>query len=92
MKTIYGKRIYVLMALITLNSCAQDTSDSKSNKEASSTAENEVVRMDKPETLDMSKEDLNSESLSIAASILLNASFASVRLFTETPELLASND
>jgi len=60
MKTIYGKRIYVLMALITLNSCAQDTSDSKSNKEASSTAENEVVRMDKPETLDMSKEDLNS--------------------------------
>tara|TARA_Y100001935_G_scaffold205632_1_gene174571 strand:+ start:234 stop:1178 length:945 start_codon:yes stop_codon:yes gene_type:complete len=48
------------MALITLTSCAQDKSNDKGSNETNASVDNDEVRMEKPETLDMSKEDLDS--------------------------------
>ena len=62
MKTIYRNSIYVLLALATMTSCAQDKSK-KENKDNHETVAigNDEVRMEKPESMDMSKEDLDNE-------------------------------
>ncbi|MBC31228.1 MAG: hypothetical protein CMH48_10320 [Muricauda sp.] len=60
MKTILRNSVYMLMALITLTSCAQDKSNDKGSNETNASVDNDEVRMEKPETLDMSKEDLDS--------------------------------
>ncbi|AKA34152.1 YfdX family protein [Flagellimonas lutaonensis] len=60
MKTILRNSVYMLMAVITLTSCAQDKSNDKGSNETNASVDNDEVRIEKPETLDMSKEDLDS--------------------------------
>mgnify|MGYP003671356142 FL=1 len=62
MKTIYRNSIYLLLTLATMTSCAQDKSK-KGNKDNQETVAigNDEVRMEKPESMDMSKEDLDNE-------------------------------
>ena len=75
MKTIYRNSIYVLLALATMTSCAQDKSK-KGNKDNQETVAigNDEVRMEKPESMDMSKEDLDNEVQGKAVEVVDEAS------------------
>jgi len=62
MKTIYTKSIYVLFALVTLTSCAQDKSKiADKEKQETVAKDNDKVRMEKPDSPEMSKENLSKE-------------------------------
>ena len=77
MKTIYTKSIYVLFALVTLTACAQEKSKTDDKeKQGTEMTNSEDVRMEKPDSLEMTKEELANEVQSKAVEAVDEASEA----------------